>query len=115
MFKSVTYNRFSIEDFGWYRYTLVDSDFRTVIQTNRSSREALAAALVSEYEMRNLLVAKNIALFYLSQSLFLGFSIDRTLGPDRNWIDMHHPTLKYSSKYYPCVVRQIKQLLFSKR
>jgi hypothetical protein len=115
MFKSIQHilsNVISDE----YFYLLEDTEFTCEISIGRgrvvSSQTMRFFATAIEYKRRNLPIAKNLALFYLSYKK-RGYGIDAALlERDKFLFDTHYPELEYGKKYYRCVVRQIKQLSF---
>ena len=88
-------------------YKVVDDSFTGtgLIISGRASSEA---ALVIEYEKRDLPVAKNVARLYMN-SWNAGRNVKLWFTLDADWIDTTYPELEYSKRYLPCVLRQFKQ------
>ena len=98
-------------------YILYDDDFECRIKSSKSSRLggcSLITAAALEYQSRKLPVAKNIAAIYLWYAK-KGYKIKDWLSPmgDCKIIEACEPDMQYRTKYYSCVLRQIKILDFA--
>ncbi len=108
-------------DSGQYKCTLVDTEFSAdVTVTDSGSMLGRELAVIQEYSLRRLPIARNLAALYTY--VFRHSEYTRTQG--YNWalierwrgnMDRWYPELQYGVKLYPCVVNQIKQLTWSKR
>ena len=74
--------------------------------------------IIHEYQKRNLPVASNMARYYIwYHDRYVVGTTDRwyQMEHDMNYLNRTHPNWQYSTKYYPCVLNQIKMLQFGRR
>ena len=121
MFQSLPYQ---IVSDGHYIYQLIDSEFQVSdINEYGSQADAISTRvniIITEYQKRNLPVAPNVACFYRWWSKTSSrFSSQRNpvslAVANCQYVVGAHPKHEYGTKYYPCVVRQIKQLGWGKK
>jgi hypothetical protein len=129
MFKSLSYYTYYTREEDTIIYRLNDDNFITYIRAARHGalRESIVTlAILKTYAGRNLPVAPNLARFYVWQykkqtSMFEAIERDHT------WLNCRFDEYKCVDGscwlegcdqnyciYYPCVRRQVRQLLFSK-
>lgn len=115
MFKSITYLTPS-EIGNQLFYWLEDDDFKceVAVTPRTTALDAIdQVAMISEYQRRLLPVARNLTIYY-QWLKNRGANVKHLwLEWDRKWIDRWHPELMYGTKYYPCVLNQIKQSQWS--
>ena len=117
MFKSVHYhNKTFMNCISYNIYYLKNDEFTCNIFMEYVLQHGwiILPAIITEYQKRNLPVAKNVALFYLYKDA-RGFSYKDRLECNKEYIDTFHPNLNYGSKYYHCVLNQLKMITFGKR
>lgn len=100
-------------------YHLIDSEFiakNTTPYIQGTHFVGPELVIFKEYSERNKthLIAKCIAQFYINiyQDKIYGRLED--IHSFCETLDHHYPHLEYGSKYYPCVLNQIKQLTWSR-
>ena len=95
-----------------------DTDFNVVVPVSAKYREwgcciRREVAIITEYSKRGLPVAPCLARAYLTYSPHE--PLIKVMLRDKEMFDEVASELEYSAKYYPCVVRQIKQLHFGRK
>lgn len=65
--------------------------------------------LIREYKDRRLPIAKNIARYY--KYYYGRWECKQYLVKQKSLIDTHLPAWEYGSKYYPCVLKHLEEML----
>jgi len=125
MFKSLSY--YTREE-NTVIYRLKDDNFITTIRAaqhgdlreSNVTRGEKTLAILKTYAGRNLTVAPNLARFYVWQYKSSTLQMFEAIERDHTWLQsMARVSFELGSNqnycvYYPCVRRQVRQLLFSK-
>ena len=93
----------------YYRYKIIDSDF-TAQRSVVAIGEPCIAAIVEEYEARNLPVVPNLAIHYSVANDPIEYAIQSC-----SMFGLYYPSVAYGAKYHECVLRHIRQLQFGRR
>ena len=108
----------------YYHYTITDDNFRHRIYCSRDEVDIMPhksttarAIMVLECYMSRPQTAKNVALYYYHRFVheLLFKNPLEVMENDRKYIDSSRSGWRYGEKYYPCVIRHLKQLTFGNK
>jgi hypothetical protein len=115
-------NNYEIQDkidgTSTYFYEIIDSSFQEETSISGITRHSRAiapeVAVINKYLEKGLPIPSNIARLYLYYSKVSRLHVPSTVEGFKTMIDDYFPHLNYGKLYYPCVLRQIKQLSFGR-
>lgn len=116
MFKDLICIKAAHDASNLYIYELQDTQFTCRLWLSGGASLAQDfVILFKEYQQRTPFVISNMARFYLWLQKKYNPISRSWLEEDRNYLDKSLPELKYGEKYYPCLLRQFKQLNFARQ